>query len=475
VRPSLLIQDALLVTVNPQDDVLRGDLLVEDGRIVAVGPSVNESTQTAQRVIDGRALIALPGLVNAHSHLFNSAVKGDEIGRPLEIWRRLSEPAWRSMPERLVYAAALVGCLEMLRSGTTAVLDHDYSDTPHGSGVDSVVRAILDSGIRASVALAVADDAGAAAKPETLLERSEQFVVRYRDAHPRLAPMLGPAAPQRCTDRLFTGCAELAERYDIGVHTHLLETRLEALECRRRYGKSAIGHLSDMGVLNTRLSLAHSVWLEQDDLVTLAASGAIPVHNPASNLRLGSGIAPVPSLLAAGIPVALGTDGASSNDTQSMFDGIRLAGLIHTIGDPDYRRWLTPRQVLRMATMGGAKALGRADEIGSLEPGKQADIVLLRATSPAFVPLNDVYAQIVACASEVEVDAVIVDGQLVFEHGRSTLIDEGPLYGEVMALSREFVDSWAHERRGLRSMEDGFRREYLEAMSDRANEPRWLR
>ncbi|MBI2912114.1 MAG: amidohydrolase family protein, partial [Chloroflexi bacterium] len=183
------------------------------------------------------------------------------------------------------------------------------------------------------------------------------------------------------------------------------------------------------------------------------------------NLRLGSGLAKVPAMLRQGMAVALGTDGAPSNDTQNMFDAVRLAALIHNPGEPDYERWLTPQQVLRMATLGGARACQVAGRTGSLEPGKRADVVLLRRGTPAFTPLNDVYGQLVYCENGSSVDTVLVDGHAVVEGGRSTLVDEAALTQEVEALRRELDPLVDEETERTRALEPALRAMYLGAVA----------
>lgn len=482
----LLIQDALLVTLNGRDEIVQGDLLIQDGEIVSVGPRVDPAAEAVDRVLDGRRFIAMPGLVSAHGHFAEYMFKGQFYNRPLEIWRQYSRAARRTVGEAHLYAGALLGCLEMLRSGTTTALDHHYSGFggPH-MGAEQIFRAMRDSGIRGRVALTLADrayeqtvpldaaalDAAARREAERIsayensqdLEACRDFLERYRDFSPRLRPMIGPSAPQRCSDGLLLACKEMAERYDVGLHMHVLETKTQAIQCERMYGKSAFAHLAEIGFLNPRLSTPHSVWAKYNDLPLLAEHGVTPVHNPASNLWLGSGVAPVPAMLREGITVALGTDGASSNDTQNMFDAIRLAALIHNVTERDYERWLTPAQVLRMATAGGARACLMQGLVGSLEPGKRADVVLLRRGSTAYTPLNDVYGQLVYCENGSSVDTVLVDGQVVVESGRSTLVDEAALAEEAESLRRALEPAVAEEIERTRALEPGLRAMYLEA------------
>jgi 5-methylthioadenosine/S-adenosylhomocysteine deaminase len=214
----------------------------------------------------------------------------------------------------------------------------------------------------------------------------------------------------------------LARKKNLPIHIHLAETKAQAVMGKQLYGTSLLQHLASIGVLTPNLSLAHSIWIDPADINLFAQSGATPVHNPASNLRIGSGLAPVKQLLSSGVNVASGTDGAASNDGQNMFDALRLVALIHNQAGTDFNKWVTPIQALGMATRNGARAFDL--DAGVLAPGKLADIVLLRRDTPAFTPLNDVMSQLVYCENGSGVDTVIVNGELVVESGRPTKVDE---------------------------------------------------
>jgi cytosine/adenosine deaminase-related metal-dependent hydrolase len=236
---------------------------------------------------------------------------------------------------------------------------------------------------------------------------------------------------QRCTDRLLIGSAELARKRKLPIHIHLAETKPQAVMGQRIYGTSLLRHLDEIGVLDEKMSLAHAIWVEPEDVNLFAKRGATPVHNPASNLRIGSGLAPLKEYLSAGVSVALGTDGAASNDGQNMFDAVRLATLIHNQAGSDFNDWIAPRQAIAMATRNGARAFGI--DAGAIAPGKLADIVLLQRDTAAFTPLNDVFGQIVFCENGASVHSVLVDGEFVVEAGRLTKVDEA----EVLRLATQ--------------------------------------
>lgn len=442
-----LIRNSLLVTMNDRDEVIEdGALVIEGKRLSYVGPAARAPSGPFDRVIDGSRFIALPGLVNAHCHSPANLFRGLFAASPLEIWRIYWRAALRPMTGEDFYASALLGAMEMLKSGATTVLDHFFGNqaVPF-MGAGEAIRAMRDLGLRHVVALTISDksfeetvplekpaagllpDIRRMSRSETRksrawLEECESFISEYHDPGKRTICCPGPSGVQRCTDGLLNGAAEISRQRKLPLHMHLAETKSQKVMGRRLYGTSLLRHLESIGVLGPNLSLAHSIWIEEGDVELFARSGATAVHNPASNLRLGSGLAPLPQFLAAGAHVALGSDGAASNDGQNMFDAIRLASLIHNPALADFRLWVTPLQALRMATREGARAFGLP--AGVLAAGCLADVVLLRRDTPAFTPLNNVIHQLAFCENGSSVDTVIVDGEVVVESGRLTRMKE---------------------------------------------------
>ncbi len=439
----LLIEHTLVVTVNDQDEVIEDGALVIEGRWIRyVGPAGRIPPGPFDRVIDGREMIALPGMVNAHCHSPANIHRGLLPSRPLEIWRAYWRSTLRVMKGEDFYASALLGAAEMLKTGTTTVLDHFFGNQALPfMGAGDAIRAMRELGLRHVVALTLSDKRYEETVPldqhagppsaeiqqmtqsetqdtRTWLESCEAFIAEFHDPDRLTTCCPGPSAVQRCTDKLLTGIAEMARRGNLPIHIHLAETFSQKVMGPRLYGTSLLRHLESIGVLGPNLSLAHTIWIDKEDIKPIAQSGATPVHNPASNLRLGSGLAPVPQLLSSGAHVALGTDGAASNDGQNMFDALRLATLIHNPNEPDYRLWVTPLQTLRMATREGARAFGLPT--GILAPDRLADVVLLRRDTPAFTPLNNVLSQLALCENGSSVDTVLVDGEIVLEKGRLT-------------------------------------------------------
>jgi 5-methylthioadenosine/S-adenosylhomocysteine deaminase len=443
----MVIQNALIATMNARNEVIdKGAIVIDGKRIVYVGPTEWTPAGPFDRIIEADRLIALPGMVNAHCHSPANLVRGMMPSKPLEIWRSYYRASLRGMRDEDFYASALLGGLEMLKSGATTVLDH-FAGNPacRFMGAGAAIQAMRDLGLRHVAALTITDknyedtiplgatdsalneeiqrmSANEAKSAAAWLDDCEAFIETFHAPEKLTTACPGPSAVQRCSDELLTKAAALARQKNLPIHIHLAETKAQAMMGPQLYGTSLLKHLDAIGVLGGNLSLAHSIWIDDDDIELFARRGATPVHNPASNLRIGSGVAKVKSFLKAGVNVALGTDGAASNDGQNMFDALRLAALIHNEAGTDFNDWVSPAQALAMATRNGARAFDI--DAGVLAPGKLADLVLLRRDTPAFTPLNDVIAQLVFCENGSNVDSVFVDGELVVEGGRITKVDE---------------------------------------------------
>ena len=417
------------------------DVVIAGDRIVAVEPGGTAAAAEGTRVIDGRALLAMPGLVNAHTHSPENPMRGIGEHLGLEPWLYLKLAGGASYDPEDYYVCALAGAVEMLHNGVTAVVDHLVPSSVEG--LDAVMRAYRDIGIRAAVAPLVTDvdftddladhrgfERDGPLMPwqrgdfttADLAAQLEDAIVRWHGAEEgRLSVLAGPGGVQWCSDELLLALAAVAERHGTGIHIHLLETRTQADACRLRFGKSAARGLDDLGILS-RCSLPHSVWIDEADAALIAERGAIIVHNPASNLRLVTGgRAPIPALLEAGATVALGTDGAASSDNQVIWDALKIASLIHHEG---HERWVSARDSLRMATGGGAAALGLAGELGSVRADMLADLVLIDRLGDGLAGAQDVEMALALSETGRGVRHVIVAGKLVVEDGRCTLVDE---------------------------------------------------
>jgi 5-methylthioadenosine/S-adenosylhomocysteine deaminase len=472
-----LIRNLLIVTMNDQMDVVEnGAIGIDENRLSYVGPLQWAPPGPFDRTIEAGGMIAIPGMINAHCHSPANLVRGLMPSKPLEIWRAYYRASLRDMREEDFYASALLGGMEMLKSGATTVLDHFFGNQAcRFMGAGAAIQAMRDLGLRHVVSLTLSDknyeetiplentetqvgseiqrmSASEAKAAGAWLDECEAFIETFHAPEKLTSACPGPSAVQRCSDELLIKSAEMARKRNLPIHIHLAETKAQAVMGQRLYRTSLLKHLDTLGVLGPNLSLAHSIWLEPEDIALFAARGATPVHNPASNLRIGSGLAPVKEFLAAGVRVGLGTDGSASNDGQNMFDAVRLAALIHNQAGTDFRRWVTPPQALAMATRNGARAFGI--DGGMLAPGKLADVVLLRRDTPAFTPLNDVMGQLVFCENGNSVDTVIVNGEIVVESGNAKRVDERAVLQLAEQARKRLDPGIQREMTAARSMED---------------------
>jgi cytosine/adenosine deaminase-related metal-dependent hydrolase len=468
----LVIRDALLVSADAGENRSRADVVVEHGRISAVVDAGTAATAGAT-IIDARDRLLMPGFVNAHTHSPTNVLKGtgDRLSHPAFMWRNQADTAGRTPDE--IRLSALLGCIEHLLGGTTAVIDHFPEQGFSEADVDAVVDAYRMTGMRAMVALRIFDEAYTDIEPpdgypsdfaidnplsppplDQTVALVEACIKRHdgsADGRIRMCP--APSNPMRCSDDLLSAVAVIAERHDTAVHMHLLETAIQAKIARARYGRSMVQHLDRLGLLTDRLSTAHTIWLDDDDIALIAARGAIPVHNPESNLKLGAGFSPVAKMLHAGVTVALGTDGASTNDNLDMHEVMRLALMLQRPGEPNRSRWPTAGDAIAMATVAGGKAM-RCAGLGTLAPGAPADLVLHDLRAPSWIPLNDPATQLVFGASGATVDTVIVDGKLIVAGGRIVAFDMEPILAEVRGLVRRQRDRGHDLQRWAARMEE---------------------
>ena len=430
----LLIRDATIL--DPGRPMEVADIRIEGTRIAEVGSGLEASSG---EILDASGMIATPGLINSHTHSGQNLDRGMAPNLPLDLW--LIWVVYGGIPFTAddSYTLALAGALEMLESGCTAVLDQAWI-SPDGfeEHSDAIMTAYADAGIRAGLAPMIQDRdifesmsfeaiGGESPEPfsdplppELLTEWMISFFDRWQDSHPRLTPMVGPSAPQRCSDELMVAMADLTRDRGALFHTHVLETKTQIVATRERYGRSAVEFLRDLGLMTPTTSLAHCVWMDAAEFAAVEETGVTIVHNPISNLRCGSGLLPLSDLLAAEMSVALGADGAASNDNQNMFEAMKFATLIHTLYG-HHEHWPRAHQVWEMCLRGGAAALGQA--LGSIEPGHQADITLLDADRHVAVDKHSLAASLVLAEHGESVHTVLVGGEVMVSDGRSTRVD----------------------------------------------------
>ena len=430
--PSILIENGSIVTVDDQNQVYkRGYVFIEDNLITAVGAGdAPESYRKADKVIDARLKAVMPGLVNAHTHLFQTFIRGLADDKPLLDWLKAAIwPVSQAMTEEDAYVAAMLGMVENIRGGATSVIDHQYIHT-EPSNDDGVCRAADESGLRFILARGWADQDYHPALMETqerIISETTRLREKWQLAHEgRIRVEFAPLIPWGCTDETMSLTHDLSMEWGTGTHIHVAETKTEVDMNVESRGTRHIEWLDEIGVLGPHFQLVHSVWINEHEIDLIEKSKAIVVHCPIANMYLASGVAPVPEMLKRGITVALGSDGPGSNNSQDMMELLKTTALLHKVNTLD-AMVLLPQDVLQMACRGGAKAFGMPDEIGSLEVGKKADITIVDLDTPMAMPVHSVQSALVYNASTRDVDTVIVDGRLVMEDKEILFLDEKEL------------------------------------------------
>jgi len=416
-KVDLLIQGCLILPLSSRDIIKDGYIAIKNGEIVSLGKRVSADNMIAERVIDGRGKVAMPGLINCHAHVAMTLLRGIAEDKPLEKW--LKEAIWpleaRLTPED-IYAGALLGCLEMIKSGTTCFADMYFHE-------EAVARAIEKSGLRASLAEGIIE-AGNSLLGEKMLKASENFARNFNGyAGGRVTAMLGPHAAYSCSPALLMKVKETAASLNLGIHIHLAESHELFKDFEKIYGCSETQFLDRLGLFKLHTLAAHCIDLSEDDARILAGGRVNAVYVPVANMKLGLGTAKVRALMDLGVNVALGTDGPASNNVLDMFETMKVGALLQKC---IYRNpaSLSAYEVVRMATINGAKALGLERFIGSLEVGKRADIILIDLSKPHLKPLHDIYACLVYSARGGDVDTVIVDGKILMENRKVETLNE---------------------------------------------------
>jgi 5-methylthioadenosine/S-adenosylhomocysteine deaminase len=426
----ILIKDGYVITMDPRRRIFeRGSVEIDGGKISAVGKDIKAK---AEEVIDARGKAVLPGLINAHTHLSMTLLRGVADDMPLMEW--LEKKIWpieQNLTADDCYAGALLGCLEMIKSGTTCFADQYFY-------MEDVARAVEEAGLRGVLSRGIIelDDPE---KREMTIREGERLVKNCHGmANGRILTMFGPHSAYTCSPECLMQVKELAKKYRVGIHTHISEAQDEVDKIFKRYGKRPVEHLDSIGFLGPEVLAAHCVWLTAREIEIFHRRGVKPVHNPVSNMKTASGVAPVPEMLGAGIPVALGTDGAASNNSLDMFREMKFAALLNKVHKLDPT--VVPAQaVLEMATINGAIALGLQGEIGSLEVGKKADVVLVDMKKPHLAPLHNVISHLVYSAVGSDVDTVIVDGEVLMREGRVLTLDEDEILERAQKASDDLL------------------------------------
>lgn len=423
-----VIRDGLIVTQNESREVFRGDVLVDDGAISHVG----EVKEKADQEVDAGGCIVMPGLINCHTHVAMAVMRGmaDDLRLEQFLERTFAVDARRKAKD--IETGALLGCMEMARSGTTCFLDLYYSE-------DIIARSVEKAGLRAYLGWAVLDEELTTQKGRPL-DNCERFIEQFGD-HPIITPVVAPQGVYVCSDETLMAAKELARAKGTFCHYHLSETRHEVYEYRKSKGRRPVEHLAHIGFLSGGDVAAHCVWLTLNEVRDLARHGVSAVHCPTSNMKLaGGGVTPLLEMFESDGTVCLGTDGCSSNNSLDMFLEMKFAALLQKSS-----RWdasvLPAQKALDLATIDAARSLGAHERIGSLEPGKRADIVIIDCQHPAMAPTTaeNAVANLVYASPSKAVRDTMVDGKFVVRDGRFTRADEHRVAAEAVACAQELL------------------------------------
>lgn len=422
----MLLQNIrFLITQNSERQILENtDVRIDEGLIKQIGEL---EAYENEKVYDCSDKAVMPGLINTHTHASMSLLRGISDNKKLEDW--LQEdifPAEEAMEKDDIYTGALLASVEMLKTGTTCF--NDMYERP-----DQIVEAVEESGIRAVISRGLFDwdDKG-----EERIAEAKKAVKKYK-GHELVTPGIAPHAVYTCSMELLKEMKDFAEEHEVPYHIHVSETEKENRDLEAEKGLSPTQYLHDHGLFDESVVAAHSAWLSEKDREIFAETGANVAHNPAANLKLGSGIADVPEMMKDGINVSLGTDGPASNNNFNLFEEMKLASLVHKLEDP---RNINERNVLDMATINGAKALGLEDEIGSIEEGKKADLLVLDLNDSELKPFYGAKGLIsnIVYSYTGHPEKVFVDGELVAENGEVKNVEQRGLLKKAQGKVEKF-------------------------------------
>lgn len=503
----ILIRNARVLTLDDANTEWPcADILVRDTKIAALGPDLDVAALTSEaerrglRVIEADGQLAMPGLINGHFHSPGNLMAGALVDQPLELFMLCEVPplANEGVDGRLSYVQTLLGAAEMLKCGVTAVHDDPYHNPwPSETGINGIMRAYEDSGLRATVSINHPNLVEYERYPY-LTDLLPEAVKREMDAVRRWAPAeiaklyrwfhetwhgaangrlriaVSNSAPQRVTVDYFAALSEFSRAHDLPFDIHILETKLQRVLGEEKWGKSLVRYVGDLGFLDERMMVIHAIWVDDRDVDALAAAGCTVAHNPICNLKLGSGVMPFRRLRERGIPICLGSDERNVDDTTNMWTVAKTAGLIHKIADPEYQAWPTADEILACATRGGARGMRLHESIGQLKPGFEADLILVDLNTLAFTPLNDLRRQLVFCENGSSVAVTMVAGKVVAERGRLLTIDEEALKAEVRDLGEKYRRDLAQTTQAAARLEPYYREMYRRAAARDVGFNRWV-
>ncbi len=440
---NMTVTNAVILPMTQERRSFTGYVKTRDGVIAEVGEGTGQVT-TDDQVVDASGSVLMPGFINAHTHLYQVLLRAVWEDLELMPWLKRIYGCARVLRPEHFYAGSLLGCIESIRSGVTTVCEHNFLN-PSADCAFETIRAMQKSGLRAVFARTVMD-AGEIVpdctkeKPEQAFRAIEAILTKYRNDG-QLSFLTGPNTPPiNTTTDLLREIRRFADDKSLGISAHVAESK-SVVECvRREHRKNGVVEfLEQFGIPAANSIFAHSVHVSNDEITILKETGSSVSHNPVSNMMLGDGVAPVVEMLRQGVNVALGTDGAASNHSQDLFDTMKAASLLQKVHHQD-AGVIDPYSVLRMATIGGAKALGLDSICGTIEVGKRADLILIDIDTIHNQPVNDIFSQIVHCAKASDVQTVIVNGEILLRERALTQLDGKKILADAKVAHRDLME-----------------------------------
>ncbi|MDR1616220.1 MAG: amidohydrolase [Syntrophomonadaceae bacterium] len=426
---TILIENAVILPMTgPENVIENGYITIEGERITEVGAG-KPTPGAYAKIIDGTNKAVMPGFINTHTHAAMTLLRGYADDLPLQEWLQTKIwPLEAKFNAEHIYWGTMLAIAEMIKSGTTTFADMYFF-------MDEVARAVEETGVRGVLARGLTSGRGSDKSVEENLALHKKW---HGKAQGRISVFLGPHAPYTCSADFLHYLSELAQKEQIGIHIHLAETKKECDDIMKQHGKTPIALAEEAGLFKNKVIAAHCVYVTEEDIKTLKKYGVGVAHNPESNMKLSSGVAPVPAMLEAGIKVGLGTDGASSNNNLDMLQETRSAALLHKVSTMKPTS-LPAYQALEMATANGAAVIGQEKEIGRLVPGYKADLIILDLDVPHMTPCYDIYANIVYSAQASDVLTVMVNGGILMENRVIKTFDEKKLLAHFRKIARDLL------------------------------------
>ena len=429
---SILIKNALILSPNTNFKN-KQSILIKDNLIAEISSQIDESN--ASKIIDATGKIVIPGLINTHTHLSMTLFRGLADDLSLDSW--LNDHIWpmeANLNGDFCYIGALLGAVELIKSGTTTFSDMYFY-------MEDVARAIDEAGIRAVLSYGMIDFGDEEKRKNEIKANLELFEACDGMADGRIKVFFGPHSPYTASEELLIKVRELADEYNMGIHIHVSETQKEIEDVSSQKGLRPFEYLDKIGFLGPDVVAAHSVWLSDNEIEIIKKNNVKISHNPCSNMKLASGVAPVSKLIENDICVSIGTDGASSNNNLDLIEELKTASLLQKVSTLD-PKVLNSDEAIAMGTIKGAEALGLESEIGSIEVGKKADIVLIDTNSANMVPdSSSLSSNIIYSANGSNVDTTICDGKILMENKKLTVLDENEIYQKARQAIKELKEA----------------------------------